>query len=162
LLAHSKACRVGSCRARCPRPTSFRPGLAPCLVPEKRAQVAFVDPDRVAHADVRQLAGLAQAIDRGDAHPQSVRNFASAEVRADHRGRARPRPLGLHHQCTKRLAIGCDFRRSAARAALANLLNLRTLAITGYALRCLFASSQAEGRGSEPRLALKIQAARSR
>ncbi len=33
-------------------------------------QVSLAHPDRVAHADVRQLAGLAQAVDRDRAHPQ--------------------------------------------------------------------------------------------
>ena len=34
------------------------------------------------------------------------------------------------------------------------MLILQMFAIAGYTLRCLFASSQAEGRGSESRLAL--------
>ena len=58
------------------------------LILQIRPQVAFVHPDRVEHADMWQLGGLAQAINGGDAHPQPARHFAGGEVRADGRGTA--------------------------------------------------------------------------
>jgi len=47
-----------------------------------RPQVALVHPDRVEHADIWQLAGLAQAIDGGDAHEPPDRTPSACTTNA--------------------------------------------------------------------------------
>jgi hypothetical protein len=65
---------------------------------EKRTEIALAHPDRVARANVRELAFLPQTIDRRRAHPQPCGNFTRGQVRPDESG---PTPPGLwtclHH-----------------------------------------------------------------
>ena len=77
-------------------------GLA-CRPPlEIPQQVSLPHPDRVAHAHMREAAGLAQPVHGGRAQPQARSDFTDRQVSPDV---TRPTTTGyrifLYHYCTK-------------------------------------------------------------
>ena len=78
------------------RPRSLANSTALPWVPQIGPQVALAHPDRVEHANVRQLADLAQAVDGREVYPQPSRH-TDREVRTDGGRSAGSTPLGLDH-----------------------------------------------------------------